>query len=59
MKKQLIKLFIWVLKQEFGPKCDTKDTEDYPELQGHEARCSICRAYEFVEWLEYLYDIKK
>lgn len=31
----------------FGPRCETKDTQDFPEVAGqHTGRCPACLAWE-------------
>ena len=35
------------ITEHWGPRCRTKDTDDFPELLGQEVgRCPVCRAWE-------------
>jgi hypothetical protein len=47
------KLGIWLIVKGYGPKCESSDLEDFPELKkNHEARCGCCKAWETVDWIE-------
>lgn len=49
----ITKLMIWFLKRGYGPKCETTDLQNWPELK-HDTpgRCPTCRANEVIDWLE-------
>ncbi len=35
------------VEQGWGPRCETKDTEDFPELKDHpDGRCPACEMWE-------------
>lgn len=46
---------IWSIKKGYGADCETKDYEDFPELNkpsSTEGRCGSCVASEIIDWLE-------
>ena len=47
--KLLIRFLIWKLKRDYGT-CETKDTDDFPELK--KSMCPSCRCKEVIEFLE-------
>ena len=47
----IARLMIWRIKVGYGEKCETKDTDDFPEHKG-QPRCPTCEANEIRDWLE-------
>lgn len=42
-----------LIKKDYGKRCELKDTEDFPELEGQkEGRCPNCIVYEYTDELE-------
>lgn len=42
-----------LLKKHYGPDCDVRDVEEFPELKGGTSdRCIVCRKKEFVEFID-------
>ena len=57
---QVTRLMIWFLLKGYGPKCTTKDTDDFPGLEKNpQARCACCQAHETIEFLEEHLDLLK
>jgi len=54
----LCKVVIWFLQRGYGPKCDTSDIDDFPDMYKtpkdvfNPGRCAACRANEVVDWLK-------
>lgn len=47
------KAMIWFLQRGYGPKCETLDLADIPELIDHTSkRCPSCHANEIIDWLK-------
>lgn len=43
-----------LIRRKWGPRCETRDTEDFPEITGTDSRCPSCPAYEkFDEFWDY------
>ena len=56
----LSRLMIYRLRAGYGADCETRDTDDFPELRDTPAaRCGSCRAGEIIEWLEQHVDLIK
>lgn len=52
---EITKRMIQSIKQGYGANCETKDYEDFPELDkpsSTEGRCGSCVASEIIDWLE-------
>jgi hypothetical protein len=48
-----------LIELDWGPRCETKDTDDFPELKGDEkSRCGVCVVYERFDKFWELYDEK-
>jgi len=42
-----------IIVKGYGANCETKDTDEYPQLIGKTSqRCASCRAKEVVEWID-------
>lgn len=58
LKERTLKL----LEEDWGPRCDMKDTEDFPDLVGKtevsEGRCPCCLVYERFDNFWELFDIE-
>lgn len=47
------RLTIWFLKRGYGANCETKDTDDFPDIvPGKLPRCGSCQAKETIALLE-------
>lgn len=54
------RLMIWCLRAGYGADCETKDTDDFPELNwklSDQGRCGSCEAREVIDWLKKGYDL--
>jgi hypothetical protein len=46
-QKHLKKYLLATIKEDWGPRCQTKDYEDFPEVKEvSENRCPCCLVYE-------------
>lgn len=49
----IARIAIWSIKKGYGANCETRDTDDFPELRNsNKGRCASCRAREIIEWIE-------
>jgi hypothetical protein len=47
------RMTIWFLRRGYGANCETKDTDDFPEMKSEGyPRCASCQAREVIELLE-------
>ena len=55
----ITRIMIWILKRGYGPRCETKDLDDFRGEDIGKSRCPTCEAYEIIDWLEDLIKLTK